>query len=77
MRLKRQVYDQICQLITDGKDSLPAVQEAFPHIPEKVIKGVYHRKAHHDARHSLRSISNLRLRIDYLYMQYPQNYWVG
>jgi hypothetical protein len=70
MRLKRQVYDQICQLITDGKDSLPLVQEKFPEIPEKVIKGVYHRKAHHDARHSLRSISNLRLRIDYLYVQY-------
>lgn len=69
MRLEQQIYDQICQLLTDGKASIPRVQEAMPELSLGVIQSVYHRKAHHDARLSLRKISNLKLRIDYLYAQ--------
>lgn len=70
MRLKKAVYDRINELLTDGKNSFPAVKAEYPDISEDVIFNVYLRKAHHDARASLRKISALKLRIDQLYYSY-------
>ena len=67
MRLKKAVYDRINELLVDGKKSFPAVMAEYPDISEDVLFGVYLRKAHHDARASLRKISSLKLRIDQLY----------
>lgn len=67
MRIKRSVFEKINELLTDGQESFPVVKKAFPDIPDDTIHGINLRKAHHDARSSLRKISALKLRIDHLY----------
>ncbi len=70
MRIKRNLFDKINELLTDGRNSFQLIQESFPDIDDDLLYQIYLRKAHHDARCSLRKISNLKLRIDHLYNSY-------
>jgi len=70
MRLKKAVYEKINDMLQNGKASFPSILAAYPDLSEDVLFGVYLRKAHHDARASLRKISALKLRIDQLYYSY-------
>lgn len=67
MRIEKAVYEKMNEMLTRGRESFPSIQERFPEMSDEFIFNVYLRKAHHDARSSLRKISSLKLRIDQLY----------
>lgn len=70
MRIKRETYEKVNDLLVAGTASFADIKLAYPELLEEVIHAIYLRKAHHDARSSLRKISALKLRIDHLYNVY-------
>lgn len=70
MRIIRATFERINDLLVDGCKSFPAVHAVYPDIPDDILYDIYLRKAHHDARSSLRKISALKLCTAHFYKQY-------
>lgn len=70
MRIIRATFEKINDLLVDGCRSFPAVHAVYPDIPDDILYDIYLRKAHHDARSSLRKISALKLCTAHFYKQY-------